>query len=489
MAVEVTMNQVKNKKKPIILQNTLTGKKEEFTPRKENVVTMYNCGPTVYNYAHIGNLRAYVFADTLKRMFAYNGYDIKQVINITDVGHLTSDADEGEDKIETGAKREGLKVKNIIKRYTDAFMDDMEKLNIDIAKINFPKATEHIPEQIAFIQTLDEKGYTYKTSDGIYFDTSLRPDYGKLGNIDTKGLKEGARVEENKEKKNPADFALWKFSKPDEKREQEWDSPWGVGFPGWHIECSAMSMKHLGKQIDVHTGGIDHIPIHHNNEIAQTESVTGKQFVNYWMHHEHVMIEGQKIAKSTGNTVLLRNVIDRGFSPLSLRYWFLTAHYRTQSNFTWEALEGAQTALFKLHKHFVEDYGAKDGAVNKEYENKFHEFVNDDLDIPKAIALMWDLVKDDTVPKEDKRSTLLAFDKVLGLGLDHSNKKLVTLLSGRGEKLEIGKLPKTIKKLVDEREEARKNKDFEKADELRDKLKEKGYEIEDREGGPEVTKN
>lgn len=477
----------------IKLQNTLTGKKEEFVSRKESVVTMYNCGPTVYNYATIGNLRAYVFADTLKRMFAYNNYEIKQVINITDVGHLTSDADEGEDKIESGAKREGLKVKNIIKRYTDAFMDDMQKLNIDISKINFPKATEHIPEQIAFIQTLDEKGYTYKTSDGIYFDTSLRPDYGKLGKIDTKGLKEGARVEKNKEKKNPTDFALWKFSPPaggaEEKREQEWDSPWGIGFPGWHIECSAMSMKHLGKQIDVHTGGVDHIPVHHNNEIAQTESVTGKQFVNYWMHNEFITIDGQKISKSIGNTIYLRNIIDRGFSPLSLRYWFLTAHYRTQSNFTWEALEGAQTALFKLHKHFVEDYGVKNGKINEEYKNKFHEFINDDLDTPKAIALMWDLIKDENVLKEDKRATLLEFDKVLGLDLSHSDKKLVGLLSGKGEKLEIGKLSKTIKKLVDDREEARERKDFEKADKIRDELKEKGYEVEDTDEGPEVTKN
>ena len=478
---------------PIKLQNTLTNKKDEFIPRKDGVITMYNCGPTVYNYAHIGNLRAYVFADILKRMFAYNDYEIKQVINITDVGHLTSDADEGEDKIESGAKREGVKVQKIIKQYTDAFMNDIISLNIDIAEIEFPKATEHIPEQIAFIQTLDEKGYTYKTSDGIYFDTSLRKDYGKLGNINTKGLEEGARIEKNKEKKNSADFALWKFSPPTggpkQQREQEWDSPWGVGFPGWHIECSAMSRKLLGNQIDVHTGGVDHIPVHHNNEIAQTESVTGKQFVNYWMHNEFITIDGQKIAKSVGNTIYLKSIIDKSFSPLSLRYWFLTAHYRTQSNFTWEALEGAQTTLFKLHKHFVEEYGAKDGEVNKEYENKFHDFINDDLDIPKSIALMWDLVKDESVPKEDKRSTLLEFDKVLGLGLDHSDKKLVTLLSGRGDKLEIGKLPKAIKAIVDEREEARENKDFKKADELRDKLQQKGYEIEDKEDGPDITKN
>ena len=477
--------------KQILLQNTLNNKKEEFKPIKDSVVKMYNCGPTVYNYAHIGNLRAYVFADVLRRMFAYNNYDIKQVINITDVGHLTSNADEGEDKIESGAKREGLKVKNIIKRYADAFIDDMKNLNIDISEIEFPKATEHIGEQIAFIQTLDEKGYTYKTSDGIYFDTSLREDYGKLGQINTKGLEEGARVEKNKEKKNPTDFALWKFSDPKEKREQEWDSPWGVGFPGWHIECSAMSRKLLGNQIDVHTGGVDHIPVHHNNEIAQTESVTGKQFVNYWMHNEHLTIEGQKISKSLGNTVYLRNIEDRGFSPLSLRYWLLTSHYRTQTNFTWEALEGAQTALFKLHKHFVEEYGTKDtkdSSVNKEYAEKFHGYINDDLDIPKAIALLWDLIKDDTVPKEDKRATLLEFDKVLGLGLDHSDKKLVTLLSGKGDKLEIGKLPKTVKKLVDDREKARGDKDFKKADELRDKLNEKGYEIEDKEEGPEVHK-
>jgi cysteinyl-tRNA synthetase len=474
--------------KHILLQNTLSNKKEEFIPRKYGVVTMYNCGPTVYNYAHIGNLRAYVFADILRRMFIYNHYKVKQVINITDVGHLTSDADEGEDKIETGAKREGLKVKNIIKRYTDAFMDDIQKLNIDIAKINFPKATEHIPEQIAFIQTLEEKGYTYKTSDGIYFNTSLRPEYGKLGNINTKGLEEGARVEKNKEKKNPTDFALWKFSKLEEQRQQEWDSPWGVGFPGWHIECSAMSMKHLGKQIDIHTGGVDHIPVHHNNEIAQTESVTGKQFVNYWMHNEHITIDGHKISKSVGNTVFLKNIIDKGFSPLSLRYWFLTAHYRTQSNFTWETLEGAQTALFKLHKHFIEDFKKKNGKINKEYEEKFHNFINDDIDTPKAIAFMWDLIKDDNVSKEDKRATLLEFDKMLGLGLDKSNEKLVNLLSGKGEKLKIGKLPKTIRAIVDEREEARRNKDFQKADELRDKLKDMGYEIEDKEGGPEVYK-
>lgn len=477
---------------PIKLHNTLSGEKEIFTPQKETFVTMYNCGPTVYNYAHIGNLRAYVFADTLKRIFVYNGYKIKQVINITDVGHLTSDADEGEDKVESSAKRDKLKVKDIIKRYTDAFMDDIKALNINIAEINFPKATENIQEQIAFIQALEEKGYTYKTSDGIYFDTSLIQNYGKLGNINIKDLEEGARVKKNQEKKNPTDFALWKFSKTtnsvEEKRQQEWNSPWGIGFPGWHIECSAMSRKFLGSQIDIHTGGVDHIPTHHNNEIAQTESITGKQFVNYWMHNEYITIDGQKISKSIGNTVLLKNILDRGFSPLSLRYWFLTSHYRTQSNFTWEALGGSQNALFKLHKHFVEKYGAKNGKINMEYEKKFNEFINDDLDTPKAIALIWDLVKNENILNADKRSTLLKFDKALGLGLDYSNRKLITLFSGKGVKIEINELPKIIKTLIDEREKARKEGNFKKADELRDKLKEKGYEIEDKEFGPEIHK-
>jgi cysteinyl-tRNA synthetase len=469
------------------LHNTLSGKKETFKPIKETAVTMYNCGPTVYDYATIGNLRSYVFADVLKQTLLYNGYCVKQVINITDVGHLTSDADEGEDKVEEGAKREGKKVKAVVKRFTDVFLDDLEKLNVKTKNITFPKASEHIPEQIAFIKTLDEKGYAYRTSDGIYFDTSLLKDYGKLGKVDIAGLKEGARIEKKIEKKNPTDFALWKFSKPEEKRQQEWESPWGVGFPGWHIECSAMSMKHLGKQIDIHTGGIDHIPVHHNNEIAQTESVTGKRFVNYWLHNAFITIEGQKISKSVGNTIYLRNVIDRGFSPLSLRYWFLTGHYRTQMNFTWDALEGANTALFKLHKFFVEELGARSGSSDGTFQQKFNSAINDDLDTPKAISLMWEMVNDEKVDKGGKRATLLDFDRVLGLGLSGSNKRLVEMLSGKGKRLKIGELPDAVKKLVDEREVARKNEEWEKADKIRDELKEKGYEIEDTDKGPQMT--
>ena len=476
---------------PILLKNTLTNKKDVFISRKKNTVTMYNCGPTVYDYAHIGNLRAYVFADSLRRILEYNGYEVKQVINITDVGHLTSDADEGEDKIESGAKREGLKVNKIIKRYTDAFFEDLKKLNINIDKIIFPKATEHIQEQIIFIQTLEEKGYTYKTTDGVYFDTSLINDYGKLGDINTKNLKEGARIKKNKEKRNAADFALWKFSpsyeKIKEKRQQEWSSPWGIGFPGWHIECSAMSMKHLGKQIDIHTGGVDHISVHHNNEIAQTESVIGKQFANYWMHNEHITIEGQKISKSVGNTIYLRNIIARGFSPLSLRYWFLTSHYNTRANFTWDALEGAHGALFKLHRYFIEEYGVGEGIVNKEYQKKFQTFINDDLDTPKVIALIWDMLKDDNISKKDKRSTMLDFDKALGFGFLESNKKLLEMLKNKGKKLSVGELPIEIKKLADEREKARAEKDFKKADEIRANLKKKGYEIKDTDKGVEIA--
>lgn len=475
------------------LHNTLSKKKEVFKPLKKSAVTMYNCGPTVYNYAHIGNLRAYIFADTIKRALLYNGYKVKQVINITDVGHLTSDADEGADKIEEGAKREGKKAQDIVKHFTKAFFDDLDKLNINRDTVVFPKASEHIEGQIAFIKTLEEKGYTYQTKDGIYFDTSMVADYGKLGGIDLKGIKEGARVKKNKEKKNPTDFALWKFSppddSPDEKRQQEWESPWGIGFPGWHIECSAMAMEHLGKQIDIHTGGIDHIPIHHNNEIAQTESVTNKQFSQYWMHSAHIMVEGQKISKSIGNTILLRNIIARGFSPIALRYWFLTAHYKTPMNFTWDALEGAQTAVSKLHKNIVEKLKAKGGKIDERYQKKFHIFINDDLDTPKAIALLWKLMKDEKISDADKRATILDFDKVLGLGLLESNKKLINLLSGKEKQLTIGQIPKDLQELLNEREKARKDNDWEKADTIRNEIEQKGYEIEDTDEGPKVMKN
>lgn len=449
---------------------------------------MYNCGPTVYDFQHIGNLRSYIFADILRDTLLYNGYSVKQVINITDVGHLTSDADAGEDKMERGAKKAGKAVQEIAEEITKAFWNDLEQLNIDIKSILFPKATEHINEQIAFIKTLEEKGYTYKTKDGIYFDTSLFKEYGKLGNIDIEGLREGARIEQNKEKRNATDFALWKFSNETKKRQQEWESPWGTGFPGWHIECSAMSMKHLGKQIDIHTGGMDHIPIHHNNEIAQSESITGKKFVNYWLHNAFITIEKQKISKSIGNTILLRNIIDRGFSPLAYRYWILSGHYRTPMNFTWDALESAQTALFKLHRYLVEESGTKKGTVSSLYQQKFHAFINDDLNTPRGIALMWDLIKDATVSNKNKRATMLNFDTVLKLGFKESDKRLLDMLAGTEKKLSVGEIPEKIKKLLEEREEARKNENWEEADRLRDEIQEQGYEVSDTDEGSSLTK-
>jgi len=379
---------------PLSLYNTLTGKKEPFLPLIPGKVSMYNCGPTVYNYAHIGNLRSYIFADILKRTLEWNKYDVQQVINITDVGHLVGDGDTGQDKMEKTAQIEKKTAQEIATFYTNAFFDDITTLNIDKSKIVFCRATDHIPEQIALIQTLEKKGFTYITSDGVYFDTAKFRNYGKLGNIDLAGLEEGSRVSINTEKRNKTDFALWKFSPRDEKRQQEWPSPYGIGFPGWHIECSAMSMKYLGETFDIHTGGIDHIPVHHNNEIAQSESATGKPYVRYWLHNAFLNIDGHKISKSIGNTLYLRNLVTKGISPLAYRYWLLTGHYRTMLNFTEESVLGAQTALVKLINHFIEWRQLPLGKEHTEYVKKFEDFINDDLDTPKALALLWELVKD-----------------------------------------------------------------------------------------------
>ena len=471
----------------IFLYNTLTARKDSFHSIKSKEVKMYNCGPTVYGFQHIGNYRAYIFADILKRMFLYDGFTAKQVINITDVGHLTDDQDQGQDKVEESAKKERKTAKEITELYTTDFLENLEKLNIDTNGTIFPKATEHILDQVAFIKTLEEKGYTYKTADGIYFDTSLFKNYGKLGNINIEGLKEGARVEMNSERKHPTDFALWKFSKPEDKRQQEWDSPWGRGFPGWHIECSAMSMKYLGHAFDIHTGGIDHIPVHHNNEIAQSESATGKPFVNYWMHVAHLKIDGKKISKSLGNTVLISNLEEKGVSPLAYRYWLLIAHYRTPINFTWEAVEGAEKAYFRLQKAFVEQLGNKVGKINNSYKEKFSGAIFDDIDTPKALALVWELLKDDKVSKEDKKATLIDFDKVLGLGLAESQNALEEMLGSTA--IDSSTLDQSVKAKIEEREIARKNKDWKKADELRDELNKIGYEIEDTESGPKVTRS
>ncbi len=464
----------------IKLYNTLTREKEEFVPIKKGVVGMYNCGPTVYNFAHIGNLRSYVFADILCAVFKYNDYKVSQIINITDVGHLTSDSDEGDDKLELGAKREGKTAQEIADFYTNAFFADLVKLNINPTKIQFPKATEHIEEQIELIKKLEEKDFTYITTDGVYFDTSRAKNYSQLAGLDTSKLKEGARVKINPEKKNLSDFALWKFPLPGEKRQQEWESPWGVGFPGWHLECSAMSMKYLGEHFDIHTGGIDHIPVHHTNEIAQSESATGSKFVNYWMHTGHIMTNGEKMSKSEGNFYTLDLLIQKEYSPIAYRYWLLTADYKKTINFTWEALLGAQTALNKLYNFYYSLKPKKKGVLQQifskknistnasVYKKNFKEYLNNDINTPKAITVLWDVVKDDTLPDADKRFLFNDFDKVLGFGFTD---------------FKPNKTPEEIIKLVQLRKEYRKNKDWKKADEMRDKIASLGYSIDDTKTG------
>ncbi len=366
---------------------------------------MYSCGFTVYSQAHIGNIRPYIFSDTIARVLKSSGYHVRRVINITDVGHLVSDGDEGEDKMEVmevGAKREGTTADEIAVRYTNLFLQDLRAVNLDTNDILFPRATQYIPEQISMVKTLEQKGYTYKTSDGIYFDTSKFPEYGKLGGISEEAIKEGSSdsIEERvqlagrtrlkeftSEKRNPADFALWKFSPVSAKRQQEWSSPWGLGFPGWHLECSAMVRALLGDTIDIHTGGIDHIPVHHNNEIAQSECTLGHSFVHYWMHEAFMTINGEKISKSIGNTVYLSDIIERGFHPFALRYFFLQAHYKSTISFSWEALQAAQEALNRLWRMsatiLVESKGQ---AVSTDAQKTFIRLVNDDLGTPQALA-------------------------------------------------------------------------------------------------------
>lgn len=464
---------------PLRLHNTFSGNTEVFVPLSKHEVKMYNCGPTVYNTQHIGNMRAAVLADLLHRTFVAWKYSVKQVINITDFGHLASDADEGEDKMTTGLKREGMaltleNMRLLAEKYTQTYFDDIDALGVTRSAITFPRASDYIPEQIALIQSLEQKGYAYCIKDSVYFDTAKFPQYGKLGGINLAGQKDGARVETNKEKKNPIDFVLWKGSK-----KIGWESPWGRGFPGWHIECTAMIFSLLGKQIDVHTGGIEHIPVHHNNEIAQAEAASGKQFVRYWLHNDHITIEGKKISKSLGNTVYLHNVVDKGFSPRALRYWFLTAQYRTPANFTWDAMAGADTALTRLQRFFL-SLPSNSEPADPSFMADFYAAIADDLNTPVAVARIWELVKDAMVPPGAKRTSLLLADAVLGLGLSdkkHSAKLVVTEA-----------LPEIVRALVAEREDARKAKDFTRADVLRQEIADHDYIVNDTDAGPALSK-
>jgi len=463
--------------KPILFWNTLSGKKETFKPIKKGVVGMYNCGPTVYNYVHIGNLRSYIFADTIRRVLEWNGYVVKQIINITDVGHLTSDADEGADKLEVGAKRENKSVKDIVEHYTEAFFDDLKAVNIPIKKIIFPRATDNIKEQISLVKTLLEKGHAYKISDGIYFDTSTFPEYGKLGKINTSTEDVEARIKINKEKKHQADFAIWKFSGSENKREQEWPSPWGVGFPGWHIECSAMSMKYLGETFDIHTSGIDHIPVHHNNEIAQSESATSKPLANFWLHNAFIsLISGEKMSKSEGNFIRLKTLSEKNINPLVFRYWLLTAHYRSPIQFSYEALGSAKIAYEKLVKSFALLSHKKSKTNNKNRE-KFTEIINNDLNTPETISFIWQILKDRNMPSEQIRATIAEIDSVLGLGI-------VDQADALTEK--IMNMPSSVRELAHKRDLARKKNDWATADILRQEIEKAGFIEEDGPDGSHV---
>ncbi|MFA7000047.1 MAG: cysteine--tRNA ligase [Candidatus Paceibacterota bacterium] len=446
------------------IYNTLTRQKEEFKPIKNNEVGLYTCGPTVYNYAHIGNLRTYIFEDVLKRVLSYNGYDVKHVMNITDVGHLTGDGDMGEDKIENESKKENKTAWQIAEFYTNKFKEDLTNLNIIYPEI-FCKATDNIKEQIEMIETLEKKGFTYKTSDGIYFDTSKVADYTKLSHQPLESLKEGARVEINNEKKNPTDFALWKFSPSGTKRQMEWESPWGIGFPGWHIECSAMSIKYLGEHFDIHAAGID-LTIHHSNELAQSEAYTGKvPWVNYWMHGEFLNLkDGEKMAKSTGNFLTISSeFINKNINPLVYRLATYSVHYRKQMEWNEDIIFSAVNSYKNLLDK-VKNLGKNVGVVNGELKERFLEAINDDLNMSKAMAVVGEVFKYG-ISNEDKLATILDFDRVLSLGLDNIEEEFI---------------PDEVRKLAEERLDVRNAKDWAKSDELRDRIKELGYEIKDK---------
>ena len=450
------------------IYNSLSRKVEEFKPQHEDLVTMYCCGPTVYSFATIGNYRTYFLADIVNRTLGLNGYKVHFVMNITDVGHLTGDnegdADSGDDRMEKSASKEGKSAKEIADFYTKDFLKQYDKLNLK-RPIKFTKATEYIDKQIQLVGTLEDKGYTYRTSDGIYFDTSKYKKYGQLSGLTVENIKEGARIEPNPEKKNPTDFALWKFSPvgTGEQRQQEWDSPWGKGFPGWHLECSAMSLSELGETVDIHLGGEDLKMIHHQNEIAQSECATGKEFVKYWIHGAFMQVEGGRMGKSLGNAYLVPNIEEHGFDPLVLRYFYMTAHYRTPLNFTWEAMQNAQNSLNKLYDLVSGLEPDKDGKVSEKYMERFKDKLNDDFNLPEALAVTWEMLKN-SISESSKLVTAAKMDEVLGLELDER----------------IGyEIPQKVMDMAKTREEYRKNGIWEKADVLRKQIAEAGFVLED----------
>lgn len=455
------------------LYNTRTRKLEEFKPLHDKTVSLYTCGPTVYSTAHIGNLRTYIFEDILRRTLVMNGYTVKHVMNVTDVGHLTSDEDTGEDKVEVEAKKQKKSAHDIAAFHAEEFFTDLERLNI-LKPTKILYATKTIDLQIDLIKQLEAKGYTYTISDGIYFDTSKFKRYGELSGQKAADKKAGARVEVNAEKKHPSDFALWKFSQPDEQRQMEWPSPWGTGFPGWHIECSAMSMKELGPQFDIHTGGVDHIPVHHENEIAQSEAASGKHpFVNFWLHGEFLTMPGKRMGKSEGNAITLQAIIDKGINPLAFRYLALQTHYRQKMNFSWESLEAAAEGLRTLTQR-VAELGVNTKIGCAEFEQRFSEAINHDLNTAQALAIIQELLKAD-YPNEAKRQSINVMDHVLGLGLADAKPKPVSI-------------PQSVTKLLEQRESARQSKDFRTADALRQQIEAAGFTIDDTDSGARLRK-
>ena len=460
----------------IFSYNTLTRKKEIFKPIDEKEVKIYSCGPTVYKDATIGNMRTSIFQDVLRRVLRYNGYKLKHVMNITDVGHLVSDGDEGEDKMIKSAKEEHKSPEEIAKHYTKLFFDDLKALNIETPEI-ICKATDHIKEMLEYVKVLVKKGYTYETSTAIYFDVSKLDKYPVLSNLNVENQKAGARVDIDKEKKNPYDFAVW--IKAPKEHLMKWDSPWGPSYPGWHIECSAMGQKYLGEQFDIHTGGIDLIPTHHENEIAQSKGYCGKIPANYWLHGEYLLINGGKMSKSLGNVYLVKDIIDRGYNPLTYKLFSYSSHYRNKLNFTWEGMTSAEKSLerlkngYKLHLNGTED--VEDEIVNQ-YEERFHKAINDDLNMPLAMSIVWEVVRySKKSPKLAK--LLLKFDTVLGLNLEIEDSKDI--------KQEI---PQDILELVEKRKQARESKNWEESDKLRDIISKKGYIVKDTKEGMEITK-
>ena len=454
------------------LYNSLNKKVEEFIPYGD-IVKMYSCGPTVYYYPHIGNMRSYIFMDSLRRTLKYANYKIEGVMNITDVGHLTSDADTGEDKMEVASKRENKTPLEIAEYYTNIFMDNASKLNIDMPE-HITKATEYIPKMIEFIKKLEEKGYTYMTKDGLYFDTMEFKGYGKLSNKDMteKGV---ARIEENDEKKHPFDFALWKFVEPNHI--MKWDSPWGVGCPGWHIECSVMSTDILGEHIDIHTGGIDHKTVHHENEIAQNDACMGHEVVKCWMHCAFLQVDGGKMSKSLNNIYTIEDLEKKGYSPMDFKYFVLNTHYSKPLNFTFDSISASKSARNKLMRQLLvhkDSTNKTDENVLNDYRNKFNEAIENDLNTPLAIGVIWTMLKEN--PSIDIYNLIIEFDKALGLKLDEVVEEI---------KEEI---PDYIQELAIKRAEAKKNKDFTLADSLRNEITSKGYSVLDTREGYTIEK-